>query len=410
MGFPTEALTMTYEPSAAYKSSKYYTALCNVQLTGDQRTDIVNIALSQEGYYEGNNLSQLNGMTKGANDYTEYGYWYSKSHPNYAWCAIFINWCARQAGIPTSVISTSALAAEGNLVKNYYAYSSTANIQPGDLLHIKNSYGNHVAMVYAVDSENIYSIEGNMSDMVRKSYYKRKTGYAYYGSSEYIGYYAKPSYTSVTLEGESTLMLSNPVYPSGNYPTMKSFGLSGTFISNYPITTVSAYVYNKDNVAVQIYETNWSSTTYDIAKNGVDANMIFGDLPTNSNYTYTVSATDLSGKTVSKSSSFSIGDPTKQPPASTLTLTSPVGPSGVFATMRFFGLSGTFTSNYKIINVKAWISDDTGKALQSYSVNWNSTTYNIAKNGVDDNMVFGTLPTNANYTYNVQATDVSGKT
>ena len=40
-------LTPSYTPSASYRSGKYYTQLCNVSLTGNQRTDLVNVARSQ---------------------------------------------------------------------------------------------------------------------------------------------------------------------------------------------------------------------------------------------------------------------------------------------------------------------------------------------------------------------------
>ena len=39
-----------YQGSESYMQGKYYEALQQVSLTGDPRTDIVNIALSQVGY------------------------------------------------------------------------------------------------------------------------------------------------------------------------------------------------------------------------------------------------------------------------------------------------------------------------------------------------------------------------
>ena len=54
-------LTPSYTPSSPYRSSAYYTQLCNVTLTGNQRTDLVNVARSQLGYHEGNSFSDLGG-------------------------------------------------------------------------------------------------------------------------------------------------------------------------------------------------------------------------------------------------------------------------------------------------------------------------------------------------------------
>lgn len=70
-------LDMPYTSSASYRNSIYYSRLCNVSLTGDQRVDIVNVAASQIGYHEGNNTSELDGNNiNGTGNYTEYGYWF----------------------------------------------------------------------------------------------------------------------------------------------------------------------------------------------------------------------------------------------------------------------------------------------------------------------------------------------
>ena len=53
--------------------------------TGNERNDIINVAITQIGYCEGDN-----------ND-TKYGAWYGLN--NNPWCAMFISWCARQANI-----------------------------------------------------------------------------------------------------------------------------------------------------------------------------------------------------------------------------------------------------------------------------------------------------------------------
>ncbi len=109
--------------SAYYQSSSYYTALKNVPLTGNQGEDIANIAYSQLGYHEGNLVSELGGLnTSGYNNYSESGYWFGTQVKGntyghyYDWCAMFISWCARQADIPTSVISNAAYASASNSV------------------------------------------------------------------------------------------------------------------------------------------------------------------------------------------------------------------------------------------------------------------------------------------------------
>ena len=46
------AKKVEYSASSSYMSSSFYKALCEVELTGDQVTDICNIAKTQVGYVE----------------------------------------------------------------------------------------------------------------------------------------------------------------------------------------------------------------------------------------------------------------------------------------------------------------------------------------------------------------------
>ena len=196
-------LTPSYTPSASYRSGKYYTQLCNVSLTGNQRTDLVNVARSQLGYHEGDNTSQLHGESSGSSNYTEYGYWYGtqvQGHSGgsyYAWCAYFISWCARQAGIPTSIISNASYACAGSDngdFKNldYYARGSYTP-KVGDLVFFcwegNSSCWDHVEIVIGVDSSNVTTIGGNTStNNVKKRSWNL--------SNSYIRGYGVPKYTS----------------------------------------------------------------------------------------------------------------------------------------------------------------------------------------------------------------------
>ena len=196
-------LTPSYTPSASYRSGKYYTQLCNVSLTGNQRTDLVNVARSQLGYHEGDNTSQLHGESSGSSNYTEYGYWYGtqvQGHSGgsyYAWCAYFISWCARQAGIPTSIISNASYACAGSDngdFKNldYYARGSYTP-KVGDLVFFcwegNSSCWDHVEIVIGVDSSNVTTLGGNTStNNVKTRSWKL--------SNSYIRGYGVPKYTS----------------------------------------------------------------------------------------------------------------------------------------------------------------------------------------------------------------------
>ncbi len=114
--------------------------------TGDYRTDLIQVALTQVGY------------TEGYRNYTKYGVWYGSS--NMAWCGAFVSWCANQANIPTSIIKKNGFASASSfgLTDTFY-YSSGRTPRPGDLFF--KSGNTHVGIVYYVEGSYFYTIEGN---------------------------------------------------------------------------------------------------------------------------------------------------------------------------------------------------------------------------------------------------------
>ncbi|MBQ6862690.1 MAG: InlB B-repeat-containing protein [Clostridia bacterium] len=134
--------------------------------TGNQRQDIIGVAKTQLGYAEGNN-----------ND-TKYGDWYGL--PNNPWCAMFVSWCARQANIPTSTLPNSALANPSNFNLKYYSGASYTP-QPGDLFFTTSF--SHVGLVYYLDGNYFYSLEGNYNDCVCSI--RRKISDYYFSTPNY---------------------------------------------------------------------------------------------------------------------------------------------------------------------------------------------------------------------------------
>ena len=125
--------------------------------TGDQRYDIVQIALTQLGYTESDT------DRSGSNGRTKYGEFYG--YPYADWCGCFVNWCARKANVSTSVLKKTGLTKPSNWGLTGFR-SSERLPQPGDLFfkcNTSGSYAGHVGIVYKVDvSKNIcYTIEGN---------------------------------------------------------------------------------------------------------------------------------------------------------------------------------------------------------------------------------------------------------
>ncbi len=181
-----EAAEPNYTPSKAYKSSVYYQNLLGVKLTGDQGVDLVAVARSQLGYHEGNSESELDGSNKsGSKSFSEYGYWFGvkvkgQSYGHfYDWCAMFISWCARQAGISTSVISNAAYAKASNSVydfANLTVHHGDGYVPvAGDLIFFcwsgSDSSWDHVGIVEKTVGSTVYTIEGNADNaVVRRTY------------------------------------------------------------------------------------------------------------------------------------------------------------------------------------------------------------------------------------------------
>lgn len=155
------------------------------QNTGDQRADIIGVALTQLYYQEGKGTGSYNNDTK-------YGDW--AGHPKTEWCGWFVSWCARQANIPTSVLATCGKAnPSGFGLKNYYT-SSQYTPRPGDLFFKKN-FG-HVGIVYYVDGNYFYTLEGNTSTSGYEGHSVMSRRRAL---NEF--YFASPNYTSDSGEG-----------------------------------------------------------------------------------------------------------------------------------------------------------------------------------------------------------------
>ena len=90
--------------SDLYKASEYYQKLSSISLTGDNRTDIIAVALSQLGYTEGDEKNDFSGSAEGSQNYTEYNYNMGSfgvgyGGKDYPWCASFVSFCLLQAGV-----------------------------------------------------------------------------------------------------------------------------------------------------------------------------------------------------------------------------------------------------------------------------------------------------------------------
>ena len=146
--------------------------------TGNQASDIVGVASTQVGYGEG------------GDGYTKYGDWYGLPYSD--WCAMFVSWCANQAGVSTDVFPSFALCSAGAdwfISQGRFHYAGSYAPQAGDLIFY-SSYGDiyHVGLVTGSDDSNVYSIEGNYNEAVYNGSYPLSYG-------DILGY-ATPAYNT----------------------------------------------------------------------------------------------------------------------------------------------------------------------------------------------------------------------
>ena len=206
---PLCAAALGYTGSASYAGGRYYTALSALSLTGDPRADVVAIARSQIGYQEGDSAAQLSGEVSGSSNYTEYGRWYGLQD---MWCAMFVSWCAYNAGVPTTVVPKHSFTVSGlnQFISWGRAYTraevaaGTYTPQAGDIIYFKSARNtnktNHVGIVTGFSGSTIYTVEGNTSSAEISTNGGAVCAKSYSTSNTFVVYVCCPDYdgTAVT--------------------------------------------------------------------------------------------------------------------------------------------------------------------------------------------------------------------
>lgn len=124
--------------------------------------DIVDIAAREIGIGEYNN------------GHMKYIGWYGGFGRNTAWCAIFVSWCANQAGVSTSVIPKYSLVSAGMAWYQRQGRFKKKGYQPkrGDIVFFKERGRSHTGIVERSDGSRFYTIEGNSTNdrVTRRNY------------------------------------------------------------------------------------------------------------------------------------------------------------------------------------------------------------------------------------------------
>ena len=211
LAFPIFSAKSKY--SEEYACGIFCRRLNNAELTGNQRTDIVNIAMSQIGYAEGDSPDQISGHYDGSKNYTEYGLWYNQlqdqpgGFEKAMWCAMFVSWCAYQAGIPTDTVYYHAYTVYGVnwFLEQDLAYTrqqvedGVYTPQPGDIVYFKSNRNgdkvNHVGIVVRYEGGILYAVEGNTNDTAHSTNGGLVCLKSYDITDTFIRYICSPDYT-----------------------------------------------------------------------------------------------------------------------------------------------------------------------------------------------------------------------
>ena len=314
------ALAATYRPgaqsgpSSSYASGMYYSNYQRVPITGDNRTDLVAIALSQLGYQEGAANGYFSGQVSGRNNYVEFSYnmgdlglGYGGS--DYPWCASFVSWCLYQShctdqntwqdlaryhlGDYDYIWKEISCSQWVRQLKGagYYKYSKyeggSYTPKYGDLVFFQNSSGvAHIGICLYVSDGRIYTVEGNTSD----SSGLEANGGGVYFKNYAIGTSYINGYGVLPYKSDSSVP---KIDYSGNNPT------PGLYVANaakyiYATETATSYSWVMDRFTMfEVTEVCSNGRLKVIAKNSA-GNTVTGYVANNSDRVIQLSTTENS--------------------------------------------------------------------------------------------------------------------
>ena len=162
-----------YQFSEAYKTSVWYENFTALELSANDRNNVLRIAISQLGYHEGNSSADFHGRnTSGTGNYIEYARLLTPNlnDNSYDWCACFVNWCLNQAHFDKA---SSEIGCQNwinelksmSMWKASTAYGGSYTPKPADLIFFdwdkNNQWSDHIGLVLYTTDSHVYTIEGN---------------------------------------------------------------------------------------------------------------------------------------------------------------------------------------------------------------------------------------------------------
>lgn len=167
-----------YQFSEAYKTSVWYQNFTSLELSENDRNNILRIAVSQLGYHEGDSSRDFDGMNKnGSSNYIEYARLLVPNYNDnaYEWCACFVNWCLNQARFDkaSSEIGCWKWVEELKAMEMWQdspAYGGSYIPKPADFIFFNwknvNTGSGHIGYVLYTTETHVFTIEGNADNNV----------------------------------------------------------------------------------------------------------------------------------------------------------------------------------------------------------------------------------------------------
>lgn len=235
-----------------------------------EKKKVINIALGEVGYREKETNSNLDDKTANAGDenYTKYardldnvaGFYNGKKN-GYDWCDVFVDWCFYKAlGAERAMQLLNQPERSGGagcgVSMSYFEKIERLfkSPSPGDQIFFTDGESiYHTGLVYSVDSERVYTVEGNTNggQVAKKSYPL---------GASYIRGYGRPVWDETTNVEEDKK--EEPVKET-KLATVKVTAKEGLNIRKEPNTEceiLGAYVYNTSKDIYEI-KSNWGKTS-----------------------------------------------------------------------------------------------------------------------------------------------------
>lgn len=187
-----------YQFSEEYKTSVWYENFTALELTENDRNNVLRIAVSQLGYHEGDSSKDFDGMNRnGSSNYIEYARLLVPHYSNnaYEWCACFVNWCLNQAHFDKASSEIGCWKWVGELKamsmwQDSAAYKGTYTPKPADFIFFNwkgnNNGSGHIGYVLYTTETHVFTIEGNADNNVTvRSYALNDPNVIGYGTPPY---------------------------------------------------------------------------------------------------------------------------------------------------------------------------------------------------------------------------------